>query len=505
MKSKHKQLLLRSAFLQKISLARLAVLFTTLSLPLLILVPSVQAQQTKPSDKQTQQPTTAEAYCKQYKVTSENYACKDGWKGADCTDYLITHDQVHVDICQGSARAAAEVGSGGDTPDSMGTPKPVPTTNNSNSLQGLDTIKQLINQINVSQSTYTNKPTKNIDDIPDNNYGAYINGNGDKQPLRITKAEGKGKPAIIFFNGGGWHTDDRVGDKVAPLAVERGYTAIVATYRLGSSGTYYQYEDVMRAIKHVRDNAQMYDIDPTRVAIWGDSAGGSLAMRAAGSGKSGAAAAVGWSAPTNAYTALFKSPQSFIIGLDHSTCVPTDINGALNTIDLINGGQGDGMPHDGGLGNNNFDTIQSGDGLATITQVLTLASRAQQSGINPSSLARTLGGESNSSGQSTRQLTSKKFLECLDNFNSLSPALYASPLTPPTFLAGFDRDILIDPGQLYQMRDKLRGMGVPSSALTLPGVAAPNTIGGENHLDFNEAFVGPTLDFLDRYLHPDQP
>jgi acetyl esterase/lipase len=460
----------------------------------------------RPAEAQQQTKLTAEVYCRQFTETSKNYACKDGWKGADCTDYLITHDQSHVDVCQTSARKAAEVGSGGDSEESLG----VPETNNSNNTDGLDTVEDLVTQIRDSQRDYVGKSKDPINDAlvnskPDNKYGQYVNGKGDYQPLRITRKEGEGQPAIIFFNGGGWHTDDRVGDKVAPLAVQRGYTAIVATYRLGSSGVYYQFEDVMRAVKHVRDNAKMYGVDPSRIAVWGDSAGGSLAMRVAGSGKSGAAAAVGWSAPTNAYTALFKSPQSFAIGMDHSTCIPTDINGVLNAIDMLNGGEGN-IPNEGGLGNNNVDSFVNGDTLGAVTEVLTLAERAQRNGVTSSSLSSGISGSSSGSGsgggQNSRQLTSKMYLECLDNFTTLSPALYASPLTPPTFLAGFDTDILVGPDQLYQMRDKLRGMGVPSSVVTLPGVASPNTVPGENHLDYNEAFVGPSLDFLDKYLHP---
>lgn len=495
MKSQYKQQLSKYTFINKRVLIAGILLFAGLAAPLLAVSPPVQAAETP----------TAESYCKQYSTTSDNYACKDGWKGADCSDYLITHDQAHVDICQGSARKAAEVGSGGDSPESVGTP----TDNNSNNTEGLDTVRDLIAQIRDSQKDNVGESQEGIknDDRPDeqldNTYGQYINGKGDKQALRVTKAAGEGNPAIIFINGGGWHTDDQVGDKIAPEAVKRGYTSIVATYRLGSSGVYYQYEDVMRAIKHVRDNADMYDIDPSRIAIWGDSAGGSLAMRAAASGKSGLAAAVGWSAPTNAYTALFKSPQTFAIGLDHSTCVPTDINGVLNAIDLLNGGEGD-IPNEGGLGNNNIDAIAGGDALSVVTDVLTLAERAQRNGVAPSSLSSEASGssEGGSSGQNIRQLTSKKYLECLDNFNTLSPALFASPLTPPTFLAGFDRDVLIDPGQLYQMRDKLRGMGVASSVLTLPGVASPTTVPGENHLDYNEVFVGSSIDFLDKFLHP---
>ena len=153
----------------------------------------------------------------------------------------------------------------------------------------------------------------------------YTDGAGGQQGLDVYSTGGSNKPAIIFVHGGGW----RVGDKnqyegLGNQAAQRGYVAISINYRLGSAGAYYQYEDVMRALDAIRANAEKYGVDPSRMAILGDSAGGSLAMRVAASGQAGLAAAVGWSAPVNAYTAIFNSLQSFAIGLDHSTCVPTD-------------------------------------------------------------------------------------------------------------------------------------------------------------------------------------
>lgn len=482
MKIQHKQLLHKITFV-----------FVMLCAPLLVVSGQASAQ-TTPS---------LESFCSKYTATSELYACKDGWKGADCSDYLITHDQAHVDICQNSARQAATVGAEPE-PDE---PVVVDNTNNSNN-GASDGLQQVIDQVRGSQmDSIDSSSDKNPESIPDNNYGAYINGKGDKQPIRINKAAGNNRPAIVFINGGGWHSDDKVGDKVSPAAVARGYTTFVATYRLGSSGIYYMYEDVMRAMRHVRNNASMYGVDPNRIAIWGDSAGGSLAMRAAGSGRSGAAAAVGWSAPTNGYTGIFHSLESFAIGVDHSTCIPTDLNGLANVLQTINGGEGN-IENDGGIGNNGTDAFndlmgQGGDGaVGTLTQVLSLAQIAQQSGVTPSSVSGQAADPQGTMEESARRLASKKLLECLDNFNTMSPALFASPLSPPTFLAGYDNDKLVHPGQAYQMRDKLRSMGVPSRALILPGQVSDRTIPGQNHLDYNEKFVGPSLDFLDAYLHP---
>lgn len=499
---------------------RIGLFLFALALPLSLITQTVGAQ--SPGG------LTAAKLCASYTDTSEKYACQDGWRGADCSDYLITHDEAHVTICQKASAARMESDIAGTTGDETSTPTtpapnpkpdPVPGENTSNS-GGKDTLGQLIDQVKQNQENQdrdcsgrgAREPggacadlgTKNPDDIPDNTYGAYVNGKGDKQALRVKQIGGKNNPVIIFFNGGGWHTDDQVGDKVSAAANARGYTAIVATYRLGSSGVYYMLEDVMRAIKHVRNNSDMYGIDPSRIVIWGDSAGGSLSMRAAGTGQSGAAAAVGWSAPTNAYTALFRSPQAFAIGMDHSTCTPTDLNGVTNVIDILNGGEGN-SPDDGGLSNNGNNNMTP---LETVTQVLTLAQRAQQTSTNAQSLLSGMSSESGGSSgsgdqsQNVRRLATKKTLECLENFNSMSPALFASPLTPPTFLAGYDTDVLVGPDQAYQLRDKLQSMGVSASTLILPGVVSPTTVPGENHLDYHEKFVEPTLRFLDGIIHP---
>ena len=478
---------------------------------------------------------TADSYCAKYTDATEKNACNDGWKATDCTFYLQSHGQNAtgeklVSICQEGSRAKdnASNSTDGDSTNGNATDNPKTddkpstgsgNTNSSNSGE-TDTLQQLIDQVRELQEI-TGTGTKDPNKVPDNNYGQYVNGRGDLQPLRVKKASGENSPAIIFVNGGGWHTDDGVGDKIAPKAVERGYSTFVATYRLGSSGIYYMLDDITRAIRHVRNNAGMYGIDPNRIAVFGDSAGASLAMRAVTSGKTGVAAAVGWSTPTNAYTVIFRSPQTFAVAMDHSTCVPTDLNGVANILDQLNGGEGD-LPDDGGLGNNGL--AGSDTALGTVNQVLTLAQTAQNAGKSAQSIAEQLeqssgsSGSSSSSGstsssdsdssdstgeleQNVRRLTAKKLIQCIDNFNSASPALFASPLSPPTFLAGFEHDPYMGADQAYQLRDKLRSMGVPSSTLILPGVPGPLQP-GENHLDYNEAFVAPSLDFLDKFLHP---
>lgn len=485
---------------------------------------------------------SAEQYCKTYTNTDAKNACKAGVNGQeDCNDYSLAFDQSIGDICYKAVRdreaGLVKAGTVTVTPSPSPTPSksPVSTPSQSES-QGDSKDKKSLSDYIDSLHDSGKDSDKDTEKQPDDTYGQYINGAGKKQEIRVLKQGTGGSPAILFFNGGGWLQNDCSGQKVAAgggtdcshlgggeaeKAGDRGYALFDVTYRLGTSSVYYAFEDTMRGIKHMRDNAAMYGIDPNKIVIWGDSAGGSLVMRAAGSGKSGAKAAVGWSAPTNAYTALFKSFQSFAIGVSHSTCVPTDLAGFANFADLATGGSGDVAEYGMGISSNDFSALGIDLGTGSFTGVsdpLTLLSQGLIAGKNLLSLAgdaekiskqiKSGGGMSGS----TFNLASKKFVECLDNFNVLSPALFASPDTPPSFLAEFEDDGVVDPSQAYGMRDKLIQLGIRSEALVLPGsedcrkpekALAPAGAGG-CHLGYYKDFVCPSLNFVDSIVQPER-
>lgn len=486
---------------------------------------------------------TSQEYCAKYvsKTTppdnTKYNACRDGLLGKECT----VDDYPDADIQQICLAARQTKASGGisDTPvyngntggSSSGGSNSSSGSSSSGSTSQQDkqdntsTLSQLLDVLHQGGPD----AKKDLSDIPDNNYGSYVNGAGQQQALTVMPSGVPNGPAILFFNGGGWHGNDQTGELVAagsPVkngiaelgefaapagggAIQRGYTAIDVTYRLGSSGVYYMFEDVMRGVKHVRDNAKLYNIDPNKIVIWGDSAGGSLSMRAAASGKSGAKAAVGWSAPTNGYTGLFKSLSSFLIGMDHSTCIPTDLAGAANITSLLTGGSGKVAEYGTGLSNNSLDSFTNGNPLGLITDALYAVQNAATTGKNIESISAQIqsGGLGALSG-GIINVAANKIGECIDNFNALSPALFASPDSPPSFLAGFDSDTVVDPQQLYGMRDKLRSLGIRSNTLVIPGNRDyPDPIIGPspNHLGYDPRFVCETINFLDRIVQPDKP
>ena len=111
----------------------------------------------------------------------------------------------------------------------------------------------------------------------------------------------KSDVAVIICPGGGQygHSIESEGTQVAQWLNDHGVTAFVLKYRLvptGEDGTKQIMEDgdmvevnarkllplstsdAQHAIKYVRDNAEMYNIDPSRVGLMGFSAGGAVTM-----------------------------------------------------------------------------------------------------------------------------------------------------------------------------------------------------------------------------------
>src|SRR6476620_8147991 len=92
-------------------------------------------------------------------------------------------------------------------------------------------------------------------------------------------------PAVIVVHGGGWVRGNRALD-VAPLLPplsDAGFAWFSISYRLMNDVTQFGagVEDVEAAIRFVKAHAAEYHIDPNRVALAGESAGGHLAAMAA--------------------------------------------------------------------------------------------------------------------------------------------------------------------------------------------------------------------------------
>lgn len=94
----------------------------------------------------------------------------------------------------------------------------------------------------------------------------------------------RAQPVLVFFHGGGFLYGD-LDSHDAPcrvLAEESGVPVLAIDYRVGPEGPFPEaFDDAEAAVRWVVDNADELDVDPARVGVAGDSAGGNIAAWAA--------------------------------------------------------------------------------------------------------------------------------------------------------------------------------------------------------------------------------
>ena len=105
---------------------------------------------------------------------------------------------------------------------------------------------------------------------------------GDLYLPKDTKTGAAKTPLIIAIHGGGWQGGSPAAyQHWGPYLARNGYGLFAIRYRLGKAGTYPKaVYDVKAAIQFIRAKAADLDVDPDRIGLWGDSAGGHLAALA---------------------------------------------------------------------------------------------------------------------------------------------------------------------------------------------------------------------------------
>lgn len=99
-----------------------------------------------------------------------------------------------------------------------------------------------------------------------------------RMSLLIPRTEAK-KPAIVYFPGGGFTSANH--DKFIEMRLalaERGFVVAAAEYRVVPNTFPAPVIDGKAAVRYLRAHADEYGIDPTRIGVLGDSAGGWMAQ-----------------------------------------------------------------------------------------------------------------------------------------------------------------------------------------------------------------------------------
>lgn len=169
--------------------------------------------------------------------------------------------------------------------------------------------------------------------------GVVVGRGGDRE-LRadvFTPPPGTGNGAgILLIHGGGWVQGDRSQLRGYGILLGRiGYTCVACEYRLAPTDRWpAQIHDVKAALRWMRANAGALGIDPEKIAVSGNSAGGHLSLITAGTpnlpafegegGNAGVpthvAACVAFYAPALLYTPRRALPEqlNFLFGRGYS-------------------------------------------------------------------------------------------------------------------------------------------------------------------------------------------
>lgn len=122
-------------------------------------------------------------------------------------------------------------------------------------------------------------------------------------------------PVVMYIHGGGWIGGDKSNPFVADYGAEivkRGMAFVSVNYRLAPQFTYpAQNEDIDCAIAYLNSKAAILNIDMTKFAVMGDSAGGQLASMAALTSpyKKQIKAVVDFYGPADIWAQVTRKPQ----------------------------------------------------------------------------------------------------------------------------------------------------------------------------------------------------
>jgi len=110
---------------------------------------------------------------------------------------------------------------------------------------------------------------------------AYVAGGTSRQVMDIYRPTGASgtTPVLLFVHGGGWNSGSAEAYMDLWPGLGQGSFAIAAVnYRLNTAvePLATQVDDIKAAIRFIKANAAAYNIDPTRVALMGQSAGAHL-------------------------------------------------------------------------------------------------------------------------------------------------------------------------------------------------------------------------------------
>ena len=249
--------------------------------------------------------------------------------------------------------------------------------------------------------------------------------------------------AVVFVVSGGWYSNHsditpNIPVNVQPF-VEKGYAVFAVCH--GSNPKFALPEilgDLHRSVRYIRHQARDYGVDPDRIGITGDSAGGHLALMIGCTGGPGDPKALD---PVDR--------ESSRVGAVVAFYPPTD---------FLNWGE----PGRVMLGTHPIVPVQGAFDFHR---------------LDPAT-------------NSFRLITDPKEREAIGR--EVSPIAHVGPGVAPTLIVHGDKDALVPLQQSRDMASRLREAGVPSELLVVPG--------GEHDAALVRGQIPRTVGWFDKYL-----
>jgi acetyl esterase/lipase len=125
--------------------------------------------------------------------------------------------------------------------------------------------------------------------------------------LDLYRPERLPAPVILFVHGGGWRMGSKAvftptisAEESFGRIVDAGFAIASVDYRLSGEAHFpAQVDDVRAALAWVREHAAEYDLDSSRIVLWGESAGATLAALVGLEPSSGVLGVIDWYGPSD--------------------------------------------------------------------------------------------------------------------------------------------------------------------------------------------------------------
>lgn len=135
-----------------------------------------------------------------------------------------------------------------------------------------------VSDIDPSANVATDCDPSSFDALNDIPYGT---GADHLLDLLVPRGATGPMPVVVWIHGGGWQSGDKSNRAQSQRLACRGYAVASINYRLSGTAIFpAQIHDVKAAIRFLRANAATYNLDASRIAAFGSSAGGHLAALA---------------------------------------------------------------------------------------------------------------------------------------------------------------------------------------------------------------------------------